>query len=184
MPTAIVVFAQGFEEIEAITQVDILRRADAEVELVGLDEMEVTGSRGVTVKMDRLLSESEDVDLIALPGGSEGAKRLGQSSSLLHLLRRQLDSGKLVGAICAAPALVLGENGLLSGRRATCFPGFEDHFTDDAEYVIDTVVKDGNLITSRGPGTALPFALALARELVGEDVAERVASAALARSMI
>jgi len=172
--TAIIVFAEGFEEVEALTPADVLRRAGVEVALVGLEGVAVVGAHGLVLQMDRALREREEVDAVILPGGLPGAENLSRSKTLLNILRGQLDSGKTVAAICASPGLVLGRNGLLKGKRATCYPGFEKHFGADATFVEEAVVKDGNLITSRGPGTAFDFALALAKELAGERKAEEV----------
>jgi len=172
---AIIVFAEGFEEIEALTPADILRRAEVAVELVGLDGMDVTGAHGIRVKMDRVLREREEVDAVILPGGLPGAENLARSEKLGNVLRKQVESGKLVAAICASPGLVLGRHGIMKGRRGTCYPGFEGHFGAGATYVEEPVVKDGNVLTSRGPGTAFAFGLALARELAGAEAADGVA---------
>jgi 4-methyl-5(b-hydroxyethyl)-thiazole monophosphate biosynthesis len=171
---AIIVFAEGFEEVEALTPADVLRRAGVDVALVGLERLVVEGAHGIALQMDRTLREREEVDAVILPGGMPGAENLSRSKTLLNILRGQLKSGKMVAAICASPGLVLGRNGLLKGRRATCYPGFEKHFGADAMFVEERVVKDGNLITSRGPGTAFDFALALTKELAGEKRAEEV----------
>jgi 4-methyl-5(b-hydroxyethyl)-thiazole monophosphate biosynthesis len=175
MANAIVVLAEGFEEIEAITTVDILRRAAVDVDVVGLDALEVTGSHGVPCKADRLLADTEDADAVVLPGGLPGADNLAASHKLAGVLTAQAASGRLVAAICASPGCVLAPLGLLDGRQATCYPGFQDRFPDSATYVVEDVVKDGNILTSRGPGTAFPFGLALARELAGERIADELA---------
>ena len=172
---AIIVFAEGFEEIEAVTPADILNRAGVTVELVGLDAMEVRGAHGITLKMHRVLKEAEDVDAVILPGGLPGAENLAASEKLGNVLEAQMQSGKLVAAICASPGAVLGRHGITDGKCATCYPGWEETFSSDTTYLTDTVVKDGNLITSRGPGTAFDFGLALARELAGDPTAEDLA---------
>jgi 4-methyl-5(b-hydroxyethyl)-thiazole monophosphate biosynthesis len=166
--SAMIVFAEGFEEVEAVTPADVLRRAGVDVALVGLERLVVEGAHGIAFQMDRTLREREKVDAVILPGGLPGAENLSQSKTLLNILHSQLASGNILAAICASPGLVLGRNGLLKGRRATCYPGFEKHFGPDATFVDEQVVKDGNLITSRGPGTAFDFALALTKELAGE----------------
>lgn len=178
-PKAIVVFAEGFEEIEGLTQVDILRRAEVETELVGLDSMEVTGAHGITVKMDRVLAETENADAVILPGGLPGAENLGKSERLGKVLRAQRDAGKLVAAICAAPACALAKHGILEGKKATCYPGFEGRFGPKTTYVVEDVVKDGNVATSRGPGTALRFAVELVRVLAGGEKADELAKGTL-----
>jgi 4-methyl-5(b-hydroxyethyl)-thiazole monophosphate biosynthesis len=133
----------------------------------------------MVMQMDRLLQDSEEVDAVILPGGLPGAENLAASDRLASVLRAQFGSGRLVAAICASPGLVLARHGLLCGKRATCYPGFESNFPQDAAYLTEDVVVDGNVITSRGPGTAFPFALALARELAGPEVAERLAEGTL-----
>lgn len=172
---AIVVLAQGFEEIEAVTPVDILRRAGVGVELVGLDALEVTGSHGVTLKADRLLGESESVDAIILPGGLPGAENLAASPKLGALLQAQAKAHKIVAALCASPAYVLAPLGILDGKRATCYPGCESRFGPRTTYVEKSVVRDGSVVTSRGPATAFAFGLALVQELADYETADELA---------
>ncbi len=172
---AIIILAEGFEEIEALTPADILQRAGLSVELVGLTDEPVTGGHGFCVQVDRALRDTEDVQAIILPGGLGGAENLSQSERVVANARRQLESGRILGAICAAPGLVLGRHGLLNGRRATCYPGFEKHFGPEASFVEQEVVEDGNLITSRGPGTAFAFGLALVRALLDDETADALA---------
>ncbi|HRU07381.1 MAG TPA: DJ-1/PfpI family protein [Candidatus Brocadiia bacterium] len=179
MPSAIVVFAEGFEEIEAVTPADILRRASVQVELVGLNAREVTGAHGITIKMDRLLADRENVDAIILPGGMPGATNLAASEKLAKVLKAQDAAGRIIAAICASPGVVLGPRGVLDGKRATCYPGFEDGFPSTAEFVIENVVEHGKTITSRGPGTAFDFALALTRALVGDAKARQLGKSML-----
>jgi protein deglycase len=176
---AIIVFAEGFEEIEAVTPADILRRAGIQVELVGLEAKEVTGAHGIAFKMDRTLRDRENVDAVILPGGMPGAANLAKSEKLAAVLKAQVQSGRTTAAICASPGLVFGPRGIVAGKRATCYPGFEKHFGPDVVHVVEAVVKDGNIITSRGPGTAFAFGLALARELAGAEAADKVAEAML-----
>ena len=175
MAKAIIVFAEGFEEIEAVTPADVLRRADVEVELVGLEADEVTGAHGVTFRMDRVLLRSEEADAVILPGGLPGAEHLAASENLAGILRAQLNKGKLVAAICASPAYVLAKHGILDERRATCYPACRDRLAESTTYVDEPVVQTGNVITSQGPGTALAFALAIARELAGAEKADELA---------
>ena len=176
---AIVVLAEGFEEIEAVTPVDILRRAGVAVEVVGLDAEAVTGAHGVTFQADRVLGDTEDVDAVILPGGLPGAANLAASAKLAAVLEAQAAAGKLVAAICATPAFVLPQLGLLDGKRATCYPGCQEKFGATTTYVADEVVKDGNILTSRGPGTAFAFGLALACELAGDAKADELAEGML-----
>ena len=171
---AIIVFAEGFEEIEAVTPADILRRAGVKVELVGLDASEVTGAHGVTFRMDRVLGDQEETDAVVLPGGMPGAENLAASEKLAGVLKTQAAAGRVVAAICASPGLVFAPRGILDGKRATCYPGFETHFGPTTECKTDAVVTDGKVITSRGPGTAFAFGLALAAELVGGETAEQL----------
>ena len=172
---AIVVLAEGFEEIEAVAPTDILRRAGVEVELVWLEAAAVTGAHGVTFVADRVLGDAEDADAVVLPGGLPGAEHLAASDKLAAVLKAQAAAGKLVAAICASPAWVLALLGLLDGRRATCYPGCEERFGESTTCLSDDVVKDGNIVTSRGPVTAFAFGLALARELAGDAAADELA---------
>ena len=176
---AIIVLAEGFEEIEAVTPADILRRAGVDVSLVGLDSAEIAGAHGVAVKADRILQDAEDVDAVILPGGLPGAENLAASDRLSDVLKAQFASRRLVAAICAAPGLVLAKLGILNGKRATCYPGFESNFGPSTTYVTEDVVVDGNVMTSRGPGTAFAFALALTRELAGDGAADQLGQGTL-----
>jgi 4-methyl-5(b-hydroxyethyl)-thiazole monophosphate biosynthesis len=179
--TAIVAIADGIEEIEAVTVIDVLRRAKVDVTVASVDGPEVTASRGVRLVADRLVGECAGVryDLVALPGGMPGAEHLRDSAELTDMIRRQAGAGRLYAAICASPAVVLRHHGLLSGRRATCHPAFTDRLenADDAE---SRVVVDGNCVTGRGPGTALEFALKLVELLCGPEKARDIAEAMVA----
>lgn len=173
---ALVILAEGFEEIEALTTVDILRRVNVEVTVAGLSGDVVKGSRGVVVKADRVLLDSDsDHDIVILPGGMPGAENLAKSSKVRKLILDMHARGKLVAAICASPALVLSPFGVLDAKKATCFPGMEPNFTARVKAVKDAVVQDGNIITSRGPATAFAFALKIAENLVGKEMTEMVA---------
>lgn len=160
--------AEGFEEIEAVTVIDILRRAEVEVTVAGVDARRIRASRGVVVEADALLDEvaDRDYDLVVLPGGAAGAQRLKEAPRVQDLIRHQHDAGRALGAICAAP-MALAAAGVLDGRRATSYPGFLQ--PGDAELSEDPVVHDRGVTTSRGPGTAMPFALALVEQLCGAD---------------
>ena len=172
MPTALVILAPGFEEIEAATPIDVLRRAGVEVTVVGLDVLQVTGSRGLTFVADCVLADApREPDLILLPGGMPGAANLAASEDLRTRLQEEHAAGGRVAAICAAPAVALAPTGLLEGRRATCYPGFEERFSEAVEFSEERVVVDGRITTSRGPGTALEFSLALVEQLVSAEVA-------------
>lgn len=166
-----VFLADGFEEIEALSVVDILRRCKLPVSTVSvMGRPLVTGSHGIPVTADCLLDEVSlaDADALVLPGGLPGADHLQASKPLAALLKAADAEGKIVAAICAAPK-VLGALGLTNGRRATCYPGCEAALTG-AVFCTDRVVRDGNLITSRGAGTAADFAFALA-DALGRDAA-------------
>jgi 4-methyl-5(b-hydroxyethyl)-thiazole monophosphate biosynthesis len=174
MPRACVPLAEGFEEIEAITIVDVLRRAEVEVVVAGVSGLTVRGAHAITITADRLLAEVSDQrwDAVVLPGGLPGAKHLRDDPGVQRLLRRQNAARGLIGAICAAP-IALSKAGLLMGKAATSFPGFEGQL-ECREYREERVVVDANVVTSRGPGTALYFALELVRELGLADTAARL----------
>lgn len=176
----LIVLAQGFEEIEAVTVIDVLRRAGCSVTAAGLDSMTVKGSRAVTVAADKKLDEAgEDFDAIVLPGGSEGARNLAASEKVGAIIKKFNQEGKVVAAICAAPSVVLAPLGILAHKAVTGYPGMLDGFGKDTAYKEDDVVESGNIITSRGPATALSFSLAIAEKLVGRDIAEKVKKATL-----
>lgn len=170
--------ADGLEEVECLAVVDILRRGSVIVELVSIsDHREVTGAHGITVMADRLLTETDvsDADLLFLPGGGGGTKLLGACAALAQELFRAAEKGKRLAAICAAPS-VLGGLGLLKGKRATCYPGFEDKLIG-ADRVKDGVVTDGNITTARGLGFAIDLGLELIRLLVDEKTSLEVKDA-------
>jgi 4-methyl-5(b-hydroxyethyl)-thiazole monophosphate biosynthesis len=168
--------ADGTEEIEAVCIIDVLRRAGADVTVASVDGPTITASRGVRLVADRLINDCVDeaYDAVVLPGGMPGAARLRDSAPLGEILSRQVGAGKLFGAICAAPAVVLQEKGWLQGRRATAHPGFFDKL-DPESAVPGRVVVDGNCITGRGPGTAIEFALELVALLFDKETARKVA---------
>lgn len=167
--------ADGFEEIEGLTVVDLLRRAGAEVLMVSVGEgLTVKGAHNIELKADVLFDDAcyEDADILVLPGGMPGTLNLRNHQKLCVLLEKFAAKDKKIAAICAAP-MVLGELGLLKGKRATCYPGFEDKLIE-AEVCTERVVRDGNIITSRGLGTAIPFALELISQLYGKEKAEEI----------
>jgi len=171
-----VLLANGFEEIEAITVIDVLRRADIDVVTVGIGNQVVTGSHDITV--DATIDDSEifpkNIEMVVLPGGMPGTMNLGKSKVVRNLLETAASDDKYIAAICAAPSL-LGEMGLLEGKKAVCFPGFEKRLKG-AIYTDQAVVQDGRVITSKGPGTALPFALKLVEILRGKGISEKIGS--------
>ena len=168
MPKVLVPLAQGCEEIEAVTVIDILRRAGVTVVSAGLDNQPVRASRGVVLVPDTSLDAvlNDSFDMIVLPGGQPGTDNLMADKRIIALLQKMAQQGKHVAAICAAPS-VLASAGLLDGKKATSFPTCLDGFAN-IDLQTAAVVEDGNLITSRGPGTAMDFALALAERLVGK----------------
>ncbi|AWG42978.1 4-methyl-5(B-hydroxyethyl)-thiazole monophosphate biosynthesis protein [Candidatus Borreliella tachyglossi] len=171
-----VILANGFEEIEAVVPIDILRRGGVSLRVISLnDDRVVAGARGVTFWADEKISDCSagDFDLIILPGGMPGATNLFASKDLDQILRDMVLKGKLVAAICASPAVVLSAKGLLGVNRFTCYPGFENSITD-GEYVDESVVISNNFITAKGIGTVFEFAFALLRIVKGERVLEDV----------
>lgn len=180
---ALILLAPGFEDLEAITTIDILRRAGVQVQTLALHEHEVSGSRGVTVVTDSnlgLIDEARTYDAIVLPGGQPGANNLAADPRVLKRLQDQSAAGRWIAAICAAPK-VLAAAGLLKGRRITHFPGaLSEDDKHGVEIVDEAVVVDGNLVTGRGPGVALDFALALVEQLEGRETRDAV-EAKLAR---
>jgi 4-methyl-5(b-hydroxyethyl)-thiazole monophosphate biosynthesis len=181
--TVLIVLATGFEEIEAITPIDVLRRAGLEVTIAGVGGREITGSHGITVVTDTTIEEVEKLpDAIVLPGGMPGAENLAKSDTLREILKRMNDEGRSIGAICAAPAVALAPTGILDGRMATCYPGFESRFGGSIVFSGERVVADGNVMTSRGPGTAFEFALALAERLAGGEVRKALTEGMLVKA--
>ena len=172
----LVPIAEGSEEIEAVCIIDVLRRAGAEVTVASVNDLTVTASRGVKITADAQISAcaGNSYDLIALPGGMPGAEHLRDSDALALLLQRQQGENRLYGSICASPAVVLLHHGLIGDRNATAHPAFSDRL-ENQDKVNDRVVVDGNLVTSRGPGTAIEFALKLVELLFGEKKAREVA---------
>lgn len=176
MARVLVPLAAGCEELEAVTLIDLLRRAGIEVVSAGLQPGIVKASRGVQLVPDTLLDAvlHEDFDMIALPGGMPGAQHLKEDPRIISLLKKMAEQDKYTAAICAAPA-VLAEAGLLAGRRATSYPGFLDQLdVPGMAYLKDAVVADGKILTSRGPGTAMDFALALIEVLSGKAKRDEV----------
>lgn len=176
MPSVLVPLAPGFEDLEATTIVDLLRRASIEVVTAGLTPGLVQGARGMRVQPDAHLDEvlARDFDMIALPGGMPGAENLKNDARVQALLKRMAGADKYTTAICAAP-IALAQAGLLDGRRVTSYPGFVDKSTPPgATYSTDPVVVDGKVVTSRGPGTAMDFALTLVELLVGRSTRDQV----------
>ncbi|MEQ1557204.1 MAG: DJ-1 family glyoxalase III [Gallionella sp.] len=167
MKTALVLFADGSEELEAVTIVNILRRGGVNVSFAGLSCGLLRGSRGMLLRPDMTLDSAmeHDFDMIVLPGGQPGSDTLKADSRVIALLQKMSTQDKYISAICAAPA-VLAEAGLLDGKRATSYPTCLDDYPKVAQQ-LSAIVEDGKLITSRGPGTAMDFALVLLERLMG-----------------
>lgn len=170
-----VFLAEGFEEIEGLTVVDILRRAGVHTDMVSInDSLQITGAHGITVKADITFEKMDfsDVDMLVLPGGMPGTLHLQEHSGLSGLLCAYDKEDKFLAAICAAPS-VLGGLGILKGKKACCYPSFEEKLIG-AEVVMEPAIQDGHVITGRGMGNALTFALKLTEALCGLEKAEEV----------
>ena len=168
-------FAPGLEECEGLITVDLLRRAKIEVTIASItDDLMVSGSHNIAVRCDALASETDasDFNALVLPGGGRGTENLYESALVRESIEAFAAAGKLVCAICAAPS-VPGRMGLLQGKKATCYPGFEDKLLG-AEYVVAEAVTDGNFITGSGLGAAIPFALEIIAALAGRETADHV----------
>lgn len=175
--------ADGCEEIEGLAVVDVVRRAKQEIIMISITgKREVTGSHNITFLADALASEVDydALDGIVLPGGMPGTKNLGADETVNRVICVFAEAGKLVCAICAAPS-VLGAAGLLQDKRATCHPGFEEKLTG-ATFLAEEVVIDGNIITSRGMGTAIPFALEIVRRLCDDTTVDEIRTALVYRA--
>lgn len=183
MPNVCVLLAEGFEEIEAVTAIDVFRRAGFDTHALGVTAREVRGSHGISLKADALLDDVADEtwDLVYLPGGLPGATNLRDDERVLALLRAQASAGRLSAAICAGP-LALERAGLLKGVRATSYPSVAEQLPSVREYLEQPIVVDGRVATSRGVGTALAFALELVALLEDRATSERLAAAMLVAS--
>lgn len=177
MKRAAIFFAEGFEEIEAISIVDVLRRASINVTTISITgNTQVTGSHDISVITDKIF-ETVDLsiyDILILPGGMPGAKNLNNHDELKKLILEFNQSGKLLGAICAAP-LVFGQAGILKGKKVTCYPGFEDYLKG-AKITGTATEVDGNIITGRGAGVAIDFALKIVEQLKNKELAKELAA--------
>ena len=168
-------FAEGYEEIEALTVVDLCRRAGIWVDMVSVtDSLQVTGAHGIPVVMDKMLAEVEfdTLDMLVLPGGMPGTRNLEQVPLLMEQVKAFAAAGKNIAAICAAPS-VFGHLGLLEGKNACCYPGFEEELTG-ANVMFHPCEADGNIITSRGMGCAIDFSLKIIERLENDDTASKI----------
>lgn len=176
MAKVYIFLADGFEEIEALTVVDLLRRAGINISMVSITgRLEVKGAHHISVMADILFENAnfDDAELLVLPGGMPGTAHLMEHEGLDNLLKEINKKKKNIAAICAAPS-VLGSKGILAGKRATSYPGFESKLTDSI-IVNQDVVEDGNIITSKGLGTAIDFSLSLINKLIDKETAIRIA---------
>ena len=177
MGQIVIPLADGFEETEAITNIDVLRRAGLDVVTVSLGSLTVHGDHGIDVQADQNISDLdlEQVEGIVLPGGMPGAKHLKEDDRVIELVRKLDEENGLVAAICAAP-MVLEKAGVIEDRPATSYPGFDEQMPS-CRYQQERVVIDGNLVTGRGPGVALEFAIKIVELIVGQDKAEELKAA-------
>ncbi|MCL2270432.1 MAG: DJ-1/PfpI family protein [Treponema sp.] len=179
MKKAIVLLAEGFEEVEAVTPIDYLRRAGVEVTIAAIgNSLSVKGARGITLQADTVLSETGQYDAVIIPGGIPGATNIAASPQAAELIIKMASERKLICAICASPAVVLAPLGLLSGKEYTCYPGMEKN-VQDGNWTDDRVAIDGNIITSRSAGTAGEFAVAVIIHLLSGEEGRKIADAVL-----
>ncbi len=183
--TAVILLANGAEEIEAITPGDVLNRCGVDVTYAGVGGTELIGGHHVPMRAECLVEDLGEVlfDALIVPGGGAGADNIARSDGARALIKRHFEQGKIIAAICAAPAVVLAPMGILNGKHATCYPGMERRFTHDVKGCDTDVVVDGHVITSRGPGTAIAFSLRIAEQLVGANAALKVGQAMLVHGM-
>lgn len=157
-----------------------MKRAGIEVETTGIKGIDVSGSHGISIIADHSFDEiSESYDGIFIPGGLPGSTNIAEHEPVMTLIKKMFSEGKLVCAICAAPAVVLNKTGILAGKKATCYPGFEKEFNSDVEFTEDKVAVDGNVITSRGAGTAADLSHAVIEYLTDRETADKVLKASL-----
>jgi protein deglycase len=174
MKKVVLFLAEGFEEVEAITPADFLRRSGVDLILAGVTGKSVTGAHGIKIECDIEVSQlTGEIDGVVIPGGMPGAANIASDEKTMNIIAAALDSGAMVGAICAAPAVVLGAKGLIEERKFTCYPSFETSFSGSV-FSEERVVINGNLITSRGPGTAAEFSEALIEYLCGKDQRDQI----------
>lgn len=174
--SALVILADGFEEIEAVSCIDILRRAQIQLTIAGLSDIKIRSARNLIVTADKTLDEIKpEFDACVIPGGGTGAKNIAASKKVLEIIKEMHSKGKLIAAICASPAVVLSPLGILKDKSATCYPGMQELFNDDVAYEEEAVVCDKNIITSRGPATSISFALKIVESLIDKKAAKKIA---------
>lgn len=169
-----VFLAEGFEEIEAVTTIDILRRANCDVKTVGISSKLVKGTNNIVIDTDTTIQEinKTDIDMIILPGGMPGTINLENSDIVKDCINYCVENEKYIAAICAAPS-ILGHMGILKGKKAVCYPGFEKDLKE-AEIIKDNVCIDKNIITANGPGSSMNFALILVELILGKNISEKI----------
>lgn len=182
MAKILIPLAEGFEEIEAVTNIDVLRRAGLDVITAGIGSKNIEGDHGIKVEADTVISEIDtaDLDAVVLPGGMPGAANLRDSNELRNIIKKLNEENKLCAAVCAAP-IVLEAAGILDGKKATSYPGF-DKDMPSCNYQEDRVVIDGNLITGRGAGVAVEFAMTLVEYLLDKETKEELQKSMLVKS--
>jgi len=180
MTKVLIPLAKGFEEIEAVSLIDVLRRAEIEVVVAGVKKKQVEGANGITIKADAIVADmkSDDFDMIVLPGGWDGTHALADDEDVQRLLKEMKAKDKMIGAICAAP-YALNKAGVLSPNY-TCYPSVENDIRLDGYSSDKKVVIDGKVMTSRGPATAICFAIAIAEKLKGAETAQALREGLLA----
>lgn len=179
-----VFLAEGFEETEAVATIDVLRRAQLPVLVAGVGGKSITGAHGITIACDATvqdLTPGEDLQAVILPGGMPGTRNLEQDETVQQFITYAADHARLLCAICAAPS-ILGHRGLLQGKRATCYPGFEEAL-QGATLSTSPCCRDGNIITANGAGSALAFGLAIAAQFIGKDAAKSIEESMLCHTI-
>ena len=179
MSKVAVLLAQGFETIEALTVVDVLRRAKIECHMISLDKEVVTSAHKIQVKADTIFSDviMNDYDMVVLPGGMPGSKNLRDDERVIDTIKKFNDQNKFIASICAGP-IALGKAGVLEGKNATCYPSYEDELTG-CNFKEDNIVRDGNILTARGPAITLPFSYEILKMLGFEKEAENISNSML-----
>ncbi|HVU65331.1 MAG TPA: DJ-1 family glyoxalase III [Phycisphaerales bacterium] len=182
--TAVVLIAEGTEEIEAVTPGDVLNRAGVDVTYAAVGPLDPIGGHHVPLRADCSIDDLGEIlfDAIIIPGGGKGAENLHRSDAVSALIKRHHEAGKIIAAICASPAVVLAPLGLLEGKHATCFPGLERRFSPEVKACDISVCVDGKIVTSRGPGTAMEFSLKLVELLMGVQTAIKVGHSMLVQN--
>ena len=177
MKKVLVFLAEGFEEVEAVTPIDFLRRAGVEVTTAGIGGKYITGGHGISVEADVELSglkSGEVFDGLVFPGGMPGASNIAAEPGILSMITEYNRRGAVIAAICASPGVILAKTGVLDGRTATCYPGFEKNFGPSTKFSSERLVTDGNIVTSRGAGTAAEFSIELIKIFADHQTAENI----------